>query len=491
MRLQPGNGELHELIAHAVDTVRKATLRADLPPRRSVVRADGVGGCVAFITECRQKGLRHLARLSRYHWLKSAKVSKHLDQAEWEIVEDSGSGPRREATDLGWVKIHPGQKSRRGDGTRFEPVRARVVVSRFKPTEQSRSTGTGRLIDGWVYEMYVTDLEAASWSKADVVRLYYARSGCENHYAQMIREQKINRLFCYEPAGQLLVTALALWLFGRQAQWGEKLDEKPVVEEEQKPRESHDGVIRPVQARLEGPPMLHEPNTEPRSTVDDAPQVLSPEKAAEVLARFDQSWRWDGSIQGFICAQGQPLTLRKICGESVVFGATRTACRGCPFRQETDDEFVCSRSVHPDFRKEIWVKLDAEHIARLDLDKLREMRPKPHHDVAFESIDEPPGPLKIGPPSLFCARWRKLFQQAAEEVEVEVEVEPPPQPPPAICTIAEMRQRRRLSWEQRHMKGALRGATVRLIMRGDAMLERYLASLEATGDDSYVVEIAS
>jgi hypothetical protein len=490
MRLQSGNGELHELISHAVDTVARAAARADIPRRQTVVRVDGLGGCVPFIAECEESSLRYVARLSRYHFLESLEVAQHLDQVDWELVQDSGSGPRREAADLGWVKIHPGAQTRRVDGSRFDPTRARVVVSRFRPTESA--TGSGRTIDGWVYEMYATNLPPRSWPKADIVGLYFARAGCENHYAEMIREQKINRLFCYEPAGQLLVTTLALWLFGRHAQWGRLLGSEPAGEIPQRTRDSADAASRTSFTRGDRHSILGSSRTA-TSEVDhiNTRQLLSDDEAAEILKRFDDSWRWDSSLQAFICGREQPLTIRKVRGDSVVFGATRSACRGCPFRQKDGDQFRCSRSTNPEFRKEIWVKLGIDRVKQLEMDKLRKMRPKPRRNVDFEPIKAPAGPWELAPPSLFPAYYRKQFQQACEDVEVEVTLEPSSQPPPPIRTIAEVRQRRRLSWQQRHLKGKLRAGTVCLTLRGGPALGQYFRSLDSVGDDGYLIEIAS
>jgi hypothetical protein len=56
--LQPGNGQLDELIAHAVQTVRQAAKRAAIAPRRTLLRVDGVGGCVPFISRCKEAGVR-------------------------------------------------------------------------------------------------------------------------------------------------------------------------------------------------------------------------------------------------------------------------------------------------------------------------------------------------------------------------------------------------------------------------------------------------
>jgi hypothetical protein len=363
-----------------------------------------------------------------------------------------------------------------------------VIVSRFKPHDEDKSRGAGKLIDGWHYEMYVTDLECQAWPAAEAVALYYGRSGCENYYAQMNREMGLNRLFCYEPAGQLLVTALGRWLFGEQARWGAKIDDEPPVPVIQTLRETSDDQMHPARAHKTE-------EAAPRDVLHGAGlahNVLSEQQIAEVLGRFDDSWRWKPAVQGFICANDQPLTARKIRAQSLIFLPTRTACRDCPFRHGSGDSgFICTRSTKVDFRKEISVALEAEQIEKVDLDKLEAIRPEPRLRLDIERVEAPGGKWHMAPSSLFPARWRNAFRQGCEDVEVEVEINDCAAPSSPIRTIAEIRQRRRLSFEQRHLRGALRDKNVHVTMRGNPPLKQLISTLDPDDKHRYLIENAS
>jgi len=487
LMVQPGNGHFRQLCTHAADAVRRAADEAGLARRRTVMRADGIGGCVPFIRICQQAGVRYLARLSRYRWLEADAVTQLVEAGCFEQVVDSGSGPVREALDLGWVRIHADRRSQTRDAQPYEPVRARVIVTRFKPSEQHSYHQAGRRIGEYCYEMFVTDLDADSWPAAEAVALYFGRAGCENYYAQLNREHNLDQLFSQQPAGQLLVSALALWLFGEQARLGRQLDDgAQPVDRAQKPRQpassrrAHLGRNRSqADAEISGP-----------DTYEGA-DILKADQIEEVLERFDDGWRWDRSIQGFVCWRDQPLTARKIRRSRLVFSPTRTACRGCPFRQpDSDGHPVCTESTNPDFRKEVSVKLDDADFERIELDKLKELRPSPKIQLHIEPITTDGGPWHMAPPSLFPARWRRAFRRACQDVEVEVELHDSADSPPPVRPIAEIRQRRRLSWEQRHRRGALRGKTVELTVRGGDDLKQFFSTLDPSSD-SHVIEIAS
>jgi len=493
LMLQPGNGRRNEFIEHAVETVRQAAGRANFAPQFTLLRTDGVGGNVPFIAECNQAGLRYLSRFSRYGMLENPQVQRHLARGIWVPVDDSGSGPSREALNLGWVRVHPHRRTKKDNDDSYDPVRVRVVISRFRPTGEKSSTGSGVSVDGWHMEMYCTNLCPRRWPAADLVTLYHGRAGCENHYAQMDREQGINRLFSYQPGGQLLATALALWLFAEHAERAYELEKSKDPKAAQISR-----VLMPSALQKE-PESVHNDYylrttdviTDQDVTCDGEP-LLNDEQIAEVLDRLDGPWRWAPSIQGFICPSQMALTPRKIRDSSVIFCPTRTACRDCAFRGSGDrGEPICTVSQKSDFRKEVRVLLTEEQLETIDLEALKELRPPPQNRLKIEPITDKPGPLHTVPPDLFPARYRKRFRTLCQDVEVEVKITPLEDDIPPQRSIAERRQRRRLSWKQRHLRGELRGATVSLTMRGDAKLKGLFLTGCSEGDDRYHLEMTS
>ena len=72
------------------------------------------------------------------------------------------------------MTLRPSAGTQREDGTSYEPVRVRVVVTRFQHEgEQSR----GEVIAGWQYELFATSLQPDPWPAAEVVASCFGRTG--------------------------------------------------------------------------------------------------------------------------------------------------------------------------------------------------------------------------------------------------------------------------------------------------------------------------
>jgi hypothetical protein len=150
---------------------------------------------------CRDHGVPYLTRLNRLDLLDQPDVARALRGGRWHMVPDSRSGPRRSALDLGIVTVPPGADTRRADGTPYEPVATRVVVSRYPRAEKAEH---GRVLDGWQYELFAVDVSADALPAAEVVAAYFGRGGQENRFAQEDREAGLDRIFSYHLPGQEL-----------------------------------------------------------------------------------------------------------------------------------------------------------------------------------------------------------------------------------------------------------------------------------------------
>jgi hypothetical protein len=178
------------------------------------LRTDGgAGGSVPALTQCREAGLPFVTRLARYEVLAWPEVVAALARATWCVVTDSGSGPRREAAELGTLRLAAGQDSMREDGRPYAPLEMRVVVSRFPASARKR--GAGVVQDGWHYELYATDLPAPEWPADEVVTCYYGRCGQENRFHQEDEELELGRIFNYTPAGQELANLVGLLVWNQ------------------------------------------------------------------------------------------------------------------------------------------------------------------------------------------------------------------------------------------------------------------------------------
>ena len=101
----PGNGRWRQHSQQAIDAVVRTcgVLGHDLA--RALIRVDGAGGNTPFIAACQKAGLPYLTRIAHYSLLDETEIRQHLNQAIWYEVQDSGSGPKRQATELGCVSL--------------------------------------------------------------------------------------------------------------------------------------------------------------------------------------------------------------------------------------------------------------------------------------------------------------------------------------------------------------------------------------------------
>jgi len=455
--LEPGNGNLGEQLREALVGIEKFAGVNDIPLNRCICCADGVGGGRVQVREFQHSPVHMITRLSEYHLLDKAAVWEKLKDARWQEVEDSGSGPKRYATELGSVSFNGA-------------TAVRLVVSRFELKEGTAKRGAGVVHDGWQYEIFATNLDDSAFPASEVVTLYYARCGVENQFACENRELRTNRLHSYNPAGQLLVTAVALFVWNMQLQLGGKIAAKaPPVEMKTSPRQIGDMV-------LESPSIEQGHDVAPRNDegVEWSPAcyLSNPDLSAQALDALDWSqrldrypgWTWDVVQGGLICPHGQCLELRRLQPRkngslSLWFRGTKRWCPACPKRSK------CSSSTVRDFRKEIAFTISQKETAQV-YQIQGACPPSAGLSVAPGRWEPPlvatPGPHQMSAPPLLPTELRRLFTEPCQKIWSEVTIinpPPPPKLPPYLALTPARRQRRRKTWAQRRAWNALPAET--------------------------------
>ncbi len=183
--LSQGNGQSAGDLGLALDSIVSTCARLEHPLERALLRMDGEHGNVPCFTVCREHGVPFVTRLNRSALYNDAEILDRLRTATFHLVEDSGSGPQRSATDLGVLTLHASSKSRRPDGSRYAPIEVRVVACVFPKTGKAKR---GRTIDGWEVELFAIDLPADRWPAPEAITAYYGRNAQENRFAQEDRE---------------------------------------------------------------------------------------------------------------------------------------------------------------------------------------------------------------------------------------------------------------------------------------------------------------
>ena len=510
IEMAAGNGAQRNAIHEAINQVGATCRHADLPLERSILRADGAAGNVPFITVCAEAGIRYLTRLANYQLLQDPSIVRHLNEAPWFEVPSSGSGPTRQATDLGQVTLTPAATTLQVDGSAFAPIDARVVVSRFRVSDGETGRGAGVVIDGWQYELFGTDLPVTSWPEIEIVAGYYGRSGLENRFYQEDRELGLDRIFSYHLPGQMLATWIGLfvWNFNicrgmdiaqpttelpeQSLQSSTPLTQTPCIPDVDPNQSAIASDIASIANSTSCASVLHsdvEPNSvapeEIKSELSSSGRVRvrkSPNqhRMRETLNALDwprllenyDGWSWSQTHVALCCpakallplvrveqVRGQPIRARFQAGGRTCDECTRRA--GCI---ESDDPYYRKdmrlRIPFPQAQllRELW--LSGVHPTRVFqppyVERVSNQAPPVHAKPRL--IWHPPelSPVRpafaSAPPLLLPAVLRKLSRRATDSVEVHVAVDLPPLRPrlsPVLAGSAAIRQKRRLTWNER------------------------------------------
>lgn len=502
IEMAPGNGALRDAFQSAIQQVVATCGHAEIPLERTILRADGAAGNVPSITACVEAGVHYITRLAHYQLLQNKSVVGHLNEAVWFEVPSSGSGPVRQAADLGRVFLEPAPDSVRADGSAFAPIETRVVVSRYPCAEDGR--GAGVTLDGWHYELYGTDLSSEAWPAAEIVAGYYGRTGQENRFYQEDRELGLDRIFSYHLPGQLLATLIGLFIWNFHICRGMKLErppedlpEQPVAKNAavaETPRLPENASPKPVGSVSDGSTRT---NTALPSTTDVAPDPsidaaqsstansvkpagTTPLDEMEALDNVDwdrvlhkhDGWKWSPEKAGLLCPANAllPFILLEKIGIRIrtKFEATWGTCDVCEFRQK------CIQSDDPQYRKIVRLKIPFPYDEPLRAMWLRDRASK--SKTRRKSTAEPRrkrlGPIwrikplawlqpddipalsifAVAPPMLLPAELRKISRETMRRIEPHVSIDPPaalPKLSQVLAYSAAERQKRRLSWEER------------------------------------------
>lgn len=543
IEMAPGNGALRDAFQSAVQQVIATCAHAELPLSRAILRADGAAGNVPSITACAEAGVHYITRLAHYQVLQDNSVVDHLNEAEWFEVPSSGSGPTRQAADLGRVKLEPAPTSLQADGSAFEPIEARVVVSRYPCAEEGR--GAGVTLDGWHYELYGTDLSAGAWPAAEIVAGYYGRTGQENRFHQEDRELGLDRIFSYHLPGQQLATLIGLFIWNFYICRGMELA-RPPKELPEQPVADNAPVTEtprlPKNAPAEHADDVRHARAQPADTFDDeidsdsSDGRTNPAAASSspvitrhhFLSELDQvdwervlhkhgGWQWHPKKGGLRCPTKEllPFVRMEKVGELIRarFVATGGTCDVCELRR------TCIQSNDPRYRKDVRLSIPSPHAESLlamwlqfapelrarSRSKQRTKSAGTHRThrgpvwrvkpLSWRPPEEPDAQptFAVAPPMLLPAELRKICRGTARRIEAHVSITPPTSRPRLSLVLAYSaaeRQKRRLSWDERLRWNALpddAGVEIRLLDAG--AVERLITPV-TDGNDAELLAIS-
>lgn len=500
--VKSGNISVETALPVSMKTVNDWAQRHALSPQKCVVCIDGVGQGWSQVRIGTGSPVCFLTRLGRLDVLEEPQARQRMASEKWERVSDSCSGPVRYAMDIGELE--------RGDDWK-----ARLVVSRFK-SQDGIKHGAGKVMDGWQYELYATDVPISAFGAPEVVTLYYGRNGLENRFHAEDCELGLDRVLSYCLEGQWLTQVVGLWVWNQSIILGAKCEQglscelpkqTPRAREEMKlpihelPKQEEPVANEMTEAKGEGPGDSAEPvcavlstesplpGDEQRSQEGSNPQQeckLSQESTVQWLnlpGRWPTGtalpsledrpgWSWSQMPQGSAptCSQGTTLRFHGLrplrSGKTVLRYRGTQGCASCPIRRR------CFGSKALKFIKELSFALQTPLEEAKPSSDAPEALARPvesrmgakstdgqTQNVRLKPVPEvSPGALELCPPLMLPAVFRKRLNVLCGEAELTVELDLPPPPVPAPTWLAKdcaARQRRRKTWAERLAWNAL------------------------------------
>ena len=471
----PGNTPFAQAIGIASKTVAETVDWAGLDLPATLLRFDGAGGHHDAIAAVVDQGVHYLTRLGSCHVLQDTAVREFLSTSPWRPVADSGSGPRREATELGSWALS--KELFLKEALDRQALRARLVVSRFPAAQDGKKHGAGTVIGPWQYEVFATDLTTGAWPAPETVTLYYGRCGQENAFSHSNKELHLGDSFSKKPEGQRLMTAIGMWTAN--------LVRVAAVQLQGNLGDAPEQVARPVELESsEVVTILEPPAPEPPEAVPALPEIgAPPEPCTQNLApdstRPVPPPAPPVPVPGSrMCTAGAliPLhNLRFVLGARpyAIYRGTAATCGICVTRQG------CTTRRDASYRREFGVPIAVDLVARRDeilahyqkqVPQAPKVTPPPCTKPTPAPRTPPPrlrpppvepaGPWQSSAPCLYMPVLLARWQAYASQHRVEVTLEAPASQAAERAWIRQTsahRQCRRQTWTEKRAYNALKG----------------------------------
>lgn len=456
--LSRGNGDRREMFGRAADAVVETMGWLNQPLAEAVLVSDGEFGWVPYFTECAERNLPFLSRCSRYELLDRRDVRARLQEGPWVRVDDSGSGPTRWAVEVGTIELEPGRDTLRDDGSPYDRVKVRLVVSRYEAPAANR--GCGHQIGSHRFELFASiGVEPSSLSASDVVTTFYARCGQENSFLQQ-KSLGVHRVVSNTEAGQLFAAVAAMFVWNLRLVAGVQL--APTLPQ---------GTAPAPRAVVTSESPILPPLPEPPAP---AAQDAVPLATALELVHWKHTlsnrvgWTWNSDLAVLVDPIGTELPLSGV---------------------ERHRNHRKLRFISRDRSRQATVAVP-EDVGIAIATALRG-QPPPDRTVPLPlPIVRPefdPPPFAIRWPELLCAAARNSFKAAASRTVVTVRI-PASQPAlagshPLVEPDRHRRRHRRLTWTERTARYAAKRPAVIRVATPDERVVRWLQGIqpESTG----------
>jgi hypothetical protein len=196
-----GNGDSRAELTSALQAITIYLTHFALPLETALVRLDGQYGDAAVIAQIIRAGVYLITRGRGYQLLEHPKIQGILALPPVASVTRTNTGETVDLFDAGWLAL--------GEELLF----ARVIGARHQAPPPDKPVRVGKLIGEWVYELFLTTLDAEGFLVEDVVDLYYGRGAFEGVLADEDVEEDPDRWCSYTEYGQELWQIACQWIW--------------------------------------------------------------------------------------------------------------------------------------------------------------------------------------------------------------------------------------------------------------------------------------
>src|SRR5438309_11527621 len=165
-----GNGDYRGELASALRAITAYLKHFAFPPEMALIRLDGAYGDATVVAQLLQADTPFVTRWRGYLLLEHPQIQRVLAHAPTASMARMNSGVVVELFEGGWLEL----------GEDLSPVR--VIVARHPAPPPGKDIPVGKRVGEWVYELFITMLDAEGFLVEDVLDLYHGR-GAEDRGA--------------------------------------------------------------------------------------------------------------------------------------------------------------------------------------------------------------------------------------------------------------------------------------------------------------------
>jgi hypothetical protein len=403
-----GNGDYRGELASALRAITVYLKHFEFPPQMALVRLDGAYGDGTVIAQLLLAGVYFVTRWRGYQLLERPQIQRVLAHPPMASMTRMNSGEVVELFDGGWLEL--------GEGLSH----VRVIVARHPAPPPGKDIPVGKRVGEWVYELFITTLDADGFLVEDVLDLYHGRGAFEAVLADEDVEEDPDRWCSYSQCGQELWQIACQWVWNLRLSLGQTMQEGHVREIEWAPPK-------------EAPPVL--------IAEDPPPEEYGPWQWAAAFGRATGRFgaeafvlQEDGKLR---CPAGASLWLSEVRQENAftqraVYLAYQTDCLPCALREQC----LAPGAKGNRARRVSAVRrlLPPPAIVERQPVLLGSMR---WVDVAGRALRR-----------TWTAHWRRQYVEVLPLAQDQQEAKPPARPPRAV------RSHHRWSWQDRLARNA-------------------------------------